>query len=400
MKLVLAVTLLGASFAFAAAPAEKRLAAIIIPMDKASEQLTLRIEGYANEALSEFDGLTLKTSDQLFGVTPDDDAVASLKRAELGFSESRAAFEGHQYDDAERKLRATIKEFGRSVPAMKGCGNLCEAVAMYAASLQARGDVEEAKLVLLDLLALNPTIELDRKRYQQQFLVLKAQVATSRNAQLRGNVNVKSRPAGARVFLNGEFQGFTPMTLQILPIGKHLVRIDRPGFRQAGQIVEITPEDQDYDAELVATSGYKSFDNLMDKLAGEALRDKGGTVMGQVAKSMKLDRAIIGVMKETDGQTELTMCYVDLKTGQRFAIKRAAFQGDEFGQLKGEVSRMVNSLLNYDNAEKITKSSDPLENRHGMEEWNSDDRGGKNKERDKKKKGGDPLNSVNGTEDW
>ena len=35
------------------------------------------------------------------------------------------------------------------------------------------------------------------------------------------------------------------------------------------------------------------------------------------------------------------MAYFDLKTGKRLATKRATFQGDEFGQLKGEVGRMV-----------------------------------------------------------
>ena len=116
---------------------------------------------------------------------------------------------------------------------------------MYAAALQARGGFEEAKIAVLDLIALSPTFELDRRRFPQNFLALKAQVATGRNAQLRGNFNVKSKPAGARVYLNGEFQGYTPFSLQTLPIGKQLLRVERPGFRQFGTIIEVTPEDQD-----------------------------------------------------------------------------------------------------------------------------------------------------------
>jgi hypothetical protein len=372
-------------------------------MDKEAEALTLKVEGFANEALNEYQGVVVRTSDDLFGVATDEEAAASLKRADTGYKESKAAFDDRNYEDAERKLRATIKEYGKAVGAMKGCGNLCDAVAMYGAVLQARGDVEEAKIAILDLLSLSPTFELDRKRYAQNFLSLKAQVATGRNAQLRGNVTIKTRPAGARVYLNGELQGFSPLTLQTLPIGKHLVRVERPGFKQLGVMVEVTPEDQELTQDLVATSGYKAFDALMDRLAGEALKDKGGQTMSSVASSLKLDRAVIGVLRDggSGETTELTMAYFDLKSGKRIAIKRTSFQGDEFGQLRGEVGRMVNHLLNtVDAAETKSSSADPLDNRSGMEEWRSEDKGGRNTKRDKNASGGDPLDRANGTEDW
>lgn len=404
MRLALLFSLLAVT-ALAAPPPSRRVGALILPMDKGAEALTLKIESFANSALEEYQGITVRTNDELFGVPPDEEAVASLKRADTGYKESKASFDDRSYEDAERKLRATIKEYSRAVAAMKGCGNLCDAVAMYAAVLQARGDVEESKIAILDLLALAPTFELDRKRYPQNFLALKAQVATGRNAQLRGNVTVKTRPAGARVYLDGELQGYSPLTLQTLPIGKHLVRIERPGFKQAGVMVEVTPEDQDVTPELIATSGYKAFDSLMDRLAGEALKDKGGATMTSVANSLKLDRAVIGVLRENESGegSELTMTYFDLKAGKRIAMKRASFQGDEFGQLKGEVARMVNHLLNAGdaNSEKVSRSADPLDNKAGTEDWSGDDRGGRNSSRDKKNKGkGDPLDSASGTEDW
>ncbi len=395
------VSCLVATHAMAAPPSEKRVSALILPMDKGSEALTLKVESFANDALNEYQGFKVRTSDDLFGVAADDEAAASLKRAETGFKESKTAFDERNYEDAERKLRATIKEYGKAVGAMKNCGNLCDAVAMFGSVLQARGDVEESKIAILDLLALNPTFELDRKRFPQNFLALKAQVATSRNAQLRGSVTVKTKPSGARVFLNGELQGYSPYTLQTLPIGKHLVKIERPGFKQLGLMVEVTPEDQEITSELTATSGYKAFDALMDRLAGEALKDKGGGTMTSVSNSLKLDRAVIGVLKEGGNEsTELTMAYFDLKTGRRIAIKRVAFQGDEFGQLRSEIERMVNHLVNSEGGDKVTRSADPLDNKGGTEEWQGDDRGGKNKNRDKKSKGGDPLDSASGTDDW
>jgi len=385
-------------------PSTKRIAALVVPMDKGAEAHTLRIESYVNESLKEFGHLALKTTDEMFGLAPDDEAATSLKRAETGYTESKASFDEHKNEEAERKLRATIKEFGKAAGAMSVCGHLCDATAMYGAVLQARGDLEEAKLAILDLIALSPNFELDKRRYPQDFLSLKSQVAASRNAQMRGTVMVKTKPSGARVYLDGEPMGFAPLTLSTLPVGKHLVRLERPGFRIAGAVVEVSQEDQDLNLELASTSAYRAYDSLMDRLAGESLKEKGGTTMASVSKSLGLDRAVVAVVKQLDGGgSELTLSYFDLKGGKRLAVKRATFQGDEYGQLKGEIGRMVTALVNNgDNGgrEEVSHSSDPLDHRAGTEEWNAGDTGGRTEGRDKKKKGKDPLERVDGMEDW
>src|SRR5256885_692176 len=132
-------------------PTTKRIAVLIVPMDQGAEASTVKLESYITEALEQYPSLSLKKTDELFGLPTDEEGEASLKRAEKGFDESKAAFDGRDTEDAERKLRATIKEYGKAASAMKGCGHLCDAVAMYAQTLQQRGDSEEAKITLVDL---------------------------------------------------------------------------------------------------------------------------------------------------------------------------------------------------------------------------------------------------------
>ncbi len=377
-----------------------RIGTLVVPMDTASEPLTLKLETYVNDALREFSALHVKSTDELFGTLPDDEAAAAFKRAEAAYKEGRAAYEAKNPEDAEKKLRAAVKEYGKAASVMKGCGNLCDAVAMLAATVHGRGDLEEAKFILLDLIALgNP--DLDRKRFSGEIVALKALAAGSHNAQLRGSLQVKSRPAGGRVFVNGEFQGFAPTTIQTLPTGKTLVRVERPGFRPAGAVIEIQPEDQDVSLELVASPAFKTYDGLADKLATEAIKDKGGSTMASVAKSFGLDRGLIVVVKENDTEVEMALGYYDLKSGRRLGYRRTSFHGDEYGQLKGELQRLVTALVNNaeGNGEKMVRSADPLDNKGGMEEWNSEDKGGRTGARDKGKKG-DPLEGVKGTEDW
>ncbi|MFL5322072.1 MAG: PEGA domain-containing protein [Myxococcaceae bacterium] len=404
MNLV-ALALLPALTLSAPPPSGKRISVVLVPMDQGAEAATVKLESYMNEALEAYSNLNLKKTDDTFGTPKDENAEASLKRAETGYTESKSAYDSHDYEDAERKLRATLKEYEKAAPSLKSCGNLCETVAMYGAVLFKRGDADEAKIAVQDLIALNPTYELTTKKFDKEFISFRTQVATSSTAALRGNILLKSKPAGARVFLDGEFMGYAPITLQTLAIGKHLVRVERPGFKQYGQLVDVSPEDSDITAELIPTPQYKAFDSQLDKLAGEVSKDKPGSTMLALSKTMGLDRALVGTVKEIsdNGSVEMMIGLYDLSgPGKKLASKKIAFQGDEYGQLKSEVIRVVNGLVNtVEGGEKVTKSADPLENKGGMEEWNTEDKGGKTTAEQKKKKNGkDPLDGVNGTEDW
>lgn len=393
--------------ALAAAPGgPRRISSLLVPMDATAEASGPKMESYMNEALGAFQGYAVRKPEELFGLPEDTEAQASLKRGEVGYKESLAAFEKKEYEDAERKIRATLKELQKASAAMTtSCNPLCDATALYAAVMLQRGDTEEAKLALLDLMALNPMYELDTKRFSRELIALRVQVATGVNAALRGGLTVKSRPAGARVYIDGEFKGYTPVTVPTLAVGKHLMRLERPGFQQHGQFVEVSPDDGEVSAELQPTDSYKAYDAKLDAVATEVSRGNGAsqTVAG-LGRALGLERGLVGTVRDLpdNNTTELVLSLFDMTTGKRMGTKRAVLQGDEFGQLKSEMTRLVNHLLNNADggAEQKVKSSDPLENSHGMDEWNGEDRGGKRRSQEKKSKKGDPLEGVNGTEDW
>jgi hypothetical protein len=52
---------------------------------------------------------------------------------------------------------------------------------------------------------------------------------------------VQSRPAGARVTINGRSTGVTPLTVATMTPGSHRVRIERPGYQPWTTTVRVTP---------------------------------------------------------------------------------------------------------------------------------------------------------------
>ncbi|ADO70940.1 PEGA domain-containing protein [Stigmatella aurantiaca] len=400
---VLALTLLPALALASPPPSARRVSALLIPMDQGAEARGVKLETYMNEGLEQFSGFTVRKPEELFGMPPDDEAKASLQRGSQGLSASVKAYEANDYEDAERKLRAALKELQAGAGVMGACKELCEATALYAAVLYRRGDVEEARLHLIDLMALNPTFELSPKRYSKEFISLRAQVATSRSAMLRGSAMVKSQPSGARVYVDGEFQGYTPMTVSTLQVGKHLLRLERPGFRQHGQIMEVSPDDVEVTAELSPTTAYKKYDAQLDTVAGEIIKTAPSPAASALGKALGVDRGVLGTVKALGPQgTELVVGFFDLQSGKKLAGRRVVLQGDEFGQEKAEIGRLVNALVStaLSGGSPKQKASDPLENRQGTEDWNGENPGGQRSVSEKKPRKGDPLDGVNGTEDW
>ena len=69
-------------------------------------------------------------------------------------------------------------------------------------------------------------------------------VATSSVSRFRGTLAIDSVTKGARVFVNGEPVGVTPLVLRNLPAGSRAVRVEAPGYQTWSASVQVTANQQ------------------------------------------------------------------------------------------------------------------------------------------------------------
>jgi hypothetical protein len=383
-------------------PTPRRISALVIPMDQAAEAISLQYESHMNEAIGEHLELELKKTELLFGIAETAAAETALKNAQESYRQGREAFEAGKLDEAEAKLRASLAEFRKAAPAMDACDSYCDGLVMYAAIMLERGDAPEAKLLLLDVLSLASSLELHPKRFKKELIALRNSLLANRSAKQRGNALISSKPAGARVYLDGELVGYSPVTIPMALVGKHLLTIERPGFERWGQWLDIEIDDQELKYELVPTPAYLAYERLLDRAAAEVADTKATSAptLKALGARLGLDRAVIAVLRNVveSRAIDMNVGIFDLRSGKRLSSRRVQFQSDEYGQLKAEVGKVVNLLLTHANGEKIVKSDDPLDTKGGTEDWNAEPRS--NAPGTRKKVAVDPLDNVSGTEDW
>jgi hypothetical protein len=57
-------------------------------------------------------------------------------------------------------------------------------------------------------------------------------------------LTVESRPAGAKVFLDGRLVGTTPLMLPGVTVGEHALYLDRDGYRRWSSAVRVVTTEQ------------------------------------------------------------------------------------------------------------------------------------------------------------
>jgi len=72
----------------------------------------------------------------------------------------------------------------------------------------------------------------------------RGQAPASTPGRFVGALAVESRPAGARVFMDGALVGTTPMALPTVPAGSHAIRLEHDGYRRWSSSVRIVASEQ------------------------------------------------------------------------------------------------------------------------------------------------------------
>jgi len=103
----------------------------------------------------------------------------------------------------------------------------------------------------LELLAGERQLILQLARYADWQQTLEIEVGQARQLELvqlqpaAGVLNLASVPSGANVTLDGEFQGQTPLALELRPDHEHRLAVFKPGYRRYNGTVELPAAGQD-----------------------------------------------------------------------------------------------------------------------------------------------------------
>jgi hypothetical protein len=408
-RLVSLALALAAALAPASALAARRTTVLLIPVDRNAGSAATRFTEYLETAVGKRSGYSLKEAAAALGDSTPTAALEARKRVIGSLNEGKKFFAGGQFDEAESALRTALVDVDNASAAMERCGEYCDTLAYLAGAQLMKGDEQGARDVLKTLLGIERGYKFDSAVFGKNMIVLVKDVQKAQAHEALVSLTIQTTPPGGRAYLDGQYKGYAPLTVERVAAGRHMLRVERAGSVTYGQLIEVgTTEEGTVKAKLNSTPEYSALENSLDKVAEEIEKNsETSNELMRLGGKLKVDRAIVGLVRSGESRITLDCVLVDFAARKKLSRKTRTFEGEEYGELQKEVERFGNLLMAEADGpkEKVKDSSDPLDRRSGTEDWDEEGSGGsgssedkpKPKEKDKPKKKG---NEETGTGEW
>ena len=335
---VLGVLLALSPLTAAAQDGDPRVYIVSAPMSDDLSAVATRCGAAARAALRSIDGVNWRGPDQLF-LGYDDSAVSVLERARVALEEGRGAYLQLELEQAIDRLSSAVEAFDAAAAALEDPEDLGQALLFLGASYGFNEQRREAMAAFGRLHRQMPHITPDPDTFPPEIIEL---FAASRPRDARspaGVISIDSDPQGAIAYVDFLARGRTPIVVDGLIQGDHVVRVTRPG---ATPFVESTGvrrgRTADSSAYLVDSPGLEGLSELIDQVPQAEVESLDETnPIREIAARLDLD--VIGVIRVSPlgGETvTFELILFNGRTGAR--MNRGS------GEVPTAVGRLENSV--------------------------------------------------------
>jgi hypothetical protein len=391
----------------------RKVQSFLIPYDAESVSMATRIGGLFEQSLGRQNRMELAELASALGGQPTQELALAREQARIHLDNGIRNFNEIQFGEAVRALDQALEIHRSHAAWIDRIPEYEEALAYLAAASVLMGNAERGRAAFKEILLFNSEFRIDDEKFDGSLQEIVDEVKKEIESGPVGSISVASQPAGARVFVSGVDRGFTPLTIDRIPTGRHILRLEQLGTMPHGEVVEITPtEDGNVQATLQPTEEFQRLQAVVTEVGQELGTGRVGPAMIRLGRYVGLDWALYGIVQRTFGSVQVTAWIVHIPEERRLASRRVEFAASDFG-LEGEVEQFMRALLEdaWRREERGRGSDDPLSGRSGTEGWFRDrDGAGQRRSLDaseqdgrrgrRGRRGSDPLDERDGTEGW
>ncbi len=315
---------------------------VSVPMDPSMDAIATRTGSAARAALRTIPNVNWRGPDQAF-LGYDESAITVLDRARESLNAGRQAYLNLELQQAIEHLTSAVADFDAAAAAMEDPGDLGTALLFLGATHAANNQRRQALATFRRLHTQMPHIHPDTGLFNPEVIQLFEAASPNDAGSPSGVISIQSDPPGAVAYVDFLARGRTPINVEGLIAGEHVVRVSRPG---ATPFVETVTVRRGRPASTQATlADHPPLEGLSDALAqiagADVSRFSSDGPIGAVARL--LDLAKIGVIRVSpagEGQATLELLLFDVASGRRL-VRGQGTVPTEVGRLEEGVQRLV-----------------------------------------------------------
>lgn len=329
------------------AEASQRAYIVAVPMQPDLEAVAARVGAAARAALRQVPGVDWEGPDQAF-LGYSNYNLSNLRQARERLDQGRQAYLDLELGTAIDALRGAVEDFDGAAAALEDPQDLGEALLYLGASQSFEGQNRDARRTFARLHVQMPHISPDPNLFNPDVVQTfeRARPRDARNPS--GRIVIESEPPGAIAYVDYVARGRTPITVDRLAAGLHVVRVTRPGATPFVQQVEIRRRGSEQIAAYLEdnpdTAGLADAVLVLPSASDEEIEQGGPTA--ELAIALSADKlGVIRVAAGSDeGQVALELLMFDVGSGDRL-FRMSGPVPMAIGELEAGVRQLVSQAL-------------------------------------------------------
>ena len=263
-----------------------KLTVVVVPLDAAAQSQVPRLLAQAEQAVAgagRFERVRLVEALDLQGARARE---RQAQQAAAAFQEGQTAYDELDTQKALERFELAAKTYEGS-DLTRHFEDMSRARVMKIASYMANGDAKEASRLLKDVLARNPRAEFSPTVFAPDQLALVEKTRKAVLAEADKTLEVSTGTVSAQIFLDGQYQGTSPLKLSGLSRADHYVTALAPGYALAQERVSGTQVSLTLQPVPAAPRLRALLERVADKPEGKD-RDKALQELGTLAGTQQV----------------------------------------------------------------------------------------------------------------
>ena len=327
----------------------RRAQAFLIPMDEQAKAATARVAQALEGVLATAPQYEVVDLGKALSVESSPEQATRAEEGRKLLAEANTSFGARAYGDAEGKYKSAIKALEKGIGAVKP-HDYAEAWLRLATTQHLAGDEKSARESFAAVARLDPQSKLQGHDIDDSAdLPLQAARADAEAAP-NGVLELESRPAGARVVMDGDAKGSAPLRLEIAA-GRHLVRLEFAGYYPHAELVEVgSKKSSSVSATLTRTPTASNLNQLIAGAAAEVEHGGTGPNLARLAEAFTLQRVVIGAVTSHATKVAVTLALVDARSQKLLARSNLLLTADgtDADQIEADTQAAARKMFEKD----------------------------------------------------
>ncbi len=247
---------------------------------------------------------------------------AAIEDGKQLLDEGKAAYEQLDLEVAQTKFEAALKKFEFGYGYLDKQAPLIEAYMYLGASWVLVGEPDKATAVFTQAHDIPGKKTMDGELFPPNIQEVFDAAQQAYDSAPRGKVSLVSEPQGAEVYLDSSYRGGSPLQIEELRVGDHLVRALKDGYRPWGGRVKVEAgKVKRFKITLKPSSGRQEFSKSFAALAAELLKGEPAKATAAMGTLLGAERMVLVVLEGED--TAMTLRGFVTTTDEPLRMSRA-----------------------------------------------------------------------------